>query len=60
MIGNDRVIFNIKGNDFRLIVSTNFKTNGRLYYLVRASTVYDLFDAKTIQFDAKILTYKTK
>ncbi|WP_324372922.1 type II toxin-antitoxin system HigB family toxin [Pedobacter sp.] len=37
LIANHRIIFNIKGNDYRLIVSINFRTQAGypLFYLAR-------------------------
>lgn len=34
IINNQRVVFNIKGNDYRLIVSLNLKAKSLLCYLV--------------------------
>ncbi|MBL0109842.1 MAG: type II toxin-antitoxin system HigB family toxin [Saprospiraceae bacterium] len=60
LIGNERVIFNIKGNDYRLIFSINFNQMAAYIIWFGPHDVYDLLDARTIQFDVKILTFKTK
>lgn len=60
IVANNRVIFNIKGNDFRLIVSVNF--NQLAAYIIWFGThkEYDRIDAETIEFDTSILNYKNK
>ena len=47
-IGNNRVVFNIKGNDYRLIVLTEYQ-KGRLFIrFVGTHAEYDRIDARTI------------
>jgi len=60
IVANNRVIFNIKGNDFRLIVSVNF--NQLAAYIIWFGThkEYDRINAETIEFDTNILNYKNK
>lgn len=60
LVSNNRVIFNIKGNDFRLIVSINFKQSAAYIIWFGTHQEYDKVNAGTIAFDTKILTYKTK
>ncbi|MDP9047881.1 MAG: type II toxin-antitoxin system HigB family toxin [Bacteroidota bacterium] len=50
IINNKRIIFNIKGNSFRLIVSVDFKR--RLAYVIWFGThkEYDKIDAATIAY----------
>lgn len=60
LAGNDRVIFNIKGNEYRLIISINFKQLAAYIIWFGPHAEYDRIDAQTIKFDVKILTYKTK
>ena len=59
IVGNSRVIFNIKGNEYRLIVSVNF--NQRAAYVIWFGThkEYDHLNAETVTFDTKILTYRS-
>ena len=60
LIANNRVIFNIKGNDFRLIIAINFKQQAAYIIWFGTHKQYDKIDAETIAFDTKILTYKAK
>ena len=60
IVANNRVIFNIKGNDYRLIVSVNFKQLAAYIIWFGTHEAYDKIDAEKIEFDTKILNYKTK
>jgi mRNA interferase HigB len=60
IVANNRVIFNIKGNDFRLIVSVNFKQLAAYIIWFGTHKEYDNIDAETIEFDTNILNYKVK
>jgi mRNA interferase HigB len=50
VVGNKRIIFNIKGNSFRLIVSVDFKR--QLAYVIWFGThkEYDRIDAATVPY----------
>jgi len=50
IVANDRVIFNIKGNDFRLIVSISFKRQTAYIIWFGTHTEYDKIDAATIKY----------
>ncbi len=58
LVANGRVIFNIKGNDFRLLVSINFKQSAAYIIWFGTHKEYDKIDVETIKFDTKILNYK--
>ena len=60
IVANNRVIFNIKGNDYRLIVSVNFKQLAAYIIWFGTHREYDKINAETIEFDTNILTYKAK
>lgn len=60
IVSGSRVIFNIKGNDYRLIVSINFKQAAAYIIWFGTHKEYDKINAETIEFNTKILTYKTK
>jgi mRNA interferase HigB len=48
IVGNDRIVFNIKGNDYRLIVLILFR-NGKIFIrFVGTHKEYDKIDAKNI------------
>ncbi len=51
IINSKRVVFNIKGNDFRLIVDVEYKV--KLVFIVWFGThnEYDKIDAKTIEYE---------
>ncbi len=58
IVSNNRIVFNIKGNDFRLVVSLNF--NQKACYVIWFGThkEYDKIDVEKISFDTTILTKK--
>lgn len=60
IVANNRVIFNIKGNDFRLIVSVNFKQSAAYIIWFGTHKEYDKINVETIEFDTDILNYKGK
>lgn len=60
IVGNDRVVFNIKGNDYRLVVSVNFRQLAAYVIWFGTHKEYDKIDTATIEFDTDILNYKTK
>lgn len=55
IINNNRVVFNIKGNDFRLVVSINFIQSAAYVIWFGTHKEYDKIDVKTIEFDKTIL-----
>jgi mRNA interferase HigB len=60
IIGGNRVIFNIKGNEYRLIVSVNFKQLAAYVVWFGSHQEYDKIDAETVKFDTHILNFKPK
>lgn len=58
IVNNNHVIFYIKGNDFRLIVSINFLQSA--CYVIRFGThkEYDKINAETITFNTDIQNFK--
>lgn len=50
IVANDRVIFNIKGNDFRLIVSISFKRQTVYIIWFGTHAEYDKIDAAIIKY----------
>ena len=51
IVSSKRVVFNIKGNDYRLIVDIEYKLS--IVFIVRFGThaEYDRIDAKTISYE---------
>ena len=60
IVANKRVVFNIKGNDYRLIVAVNFKQSAAYVIWFGTHKQYDLINAEKIEFDTRILNYKAK
>lgn len=60
IVAGNRVIFNIKGNDYRLMVTVNFKQGVAYVIWFGTHNEYDKINVATISFDTAILNYKTK
>lgn len=60
IVGSNRVIFNIKGNDFRLIISINFKRLAAYTIWFGTHKEYDKINVETIEFNVAILNYKSR
>ena len=58
IVNNNRVVFNIKGNDFRLVVSINFLQTACYVIWFGTHKEYDKINVETIAFDTTILTDK--
>jgi len=58
IVNTNRVVFNIKGNDFRLIVSVNFLQEACYVIWFGTHKEYDKINVETIAFDTTILTNK--
>ena len=48
IVGNDRIVFNIKGNDYRLIVLVRFRGSKMFIRFVGTHSEYDRIDARTV------------
>lgn len=48
ILKNERIIFNIKGNDYRLIVKFNFEKSWIFIRFIGSHAEYDKIDANTI------------
>ncbi len=58
IVNNNRVVFNIKGNDFRLVISINFLQEASYVIWFGTHKEYDKIDVQTVSFDTAILTDK--
>ena len=58
VVNNNRIVFNIKGNDFRLIVSANFLQAACYVIWFGTHKEYDKINVATVAFDTTILTNK--
>ena len=48
IVGNNRVVFNIKGNDYRLIVAFAYRMQWAFIKFVGTHAQYDRVDAATV------------
>jgi len=53
ILSADRVVFNIKGNDFRLIALVDYQRQGVLILWIGTHREYDNIDAKEVRYDAR-------
>ncbi|MDZ4795988.1 MAG: type II toxin-antitoxin system HigB family toxin [Bacteroidota bacterium] len=60
IVANRRVVFNINGNEFRLVASVNFKQQAAYVIWFGTHMQYDKIDVEIVAFDTCILNYKTK
>lgn len=60
IINHERVVFNIKGNDFRLVVSINFSQTACYVIWFGTHKEYDKINIETFAFDTAILNYKKR
>lgn len=58
IVNNNRVVFNIKGNDFRLVISVNFIQKACYVIWFGSHKEYDKINVETIAFDTTILNFK--
>jgi mRNA interferase HigB len=55
IVNNSRVVFNIKGNDFRLVVSVNFSQAACYVIWFGTHKEYDKINVESVAFDTTIL-----
>jgi mRNA interferase HigB len=53
IVSSDRAVFNIKGNDFRLLVAIDYGRQVVYIKWVGSHSEYDSIDAETIQYEDK-------
>ena len=58
IVNSERVVFNIKGNDFRLVVSINFSQTACYVIWFGTHAEYDKINVEIVAFDTAILAYK--
>lgn len=54
LVNNQRVVFNIKGNEYRLVVSMNFNRNACYTIWFGTHKEYDKIDVATIQYNLNL------
>lgn len=50
IVGADRVVFNIKGNAYRLVVSVNYRRGALFIKWLGTHKEYDKIDVRTVQY----------
>ncbi|WP_308418581.1 type II toxin-antitoxin system HigB family toxin [Chitinimonas arctica] len=50
-VGNNRVVFNIKGNDYRLIVAVAYRISAVYIKFIGTHAEYDKIDAATVDME---------
>lgn len=58
IVGSNRVVFNIKGNDFRLVVSVNFIQQACYVIWFGTHNEYDQINVETVKYDVNINNFK--
>ena len=53
IVGPDRVVFNIKGNDYRLVVAINYRHQIVFIKWIGTHGEYDKIDVKTVKYGHK-------
>jgi len=51
IVGPDRVVFNIKGNDYRLVVAIHYRLQVVFIKWLGSHAAYDKIDVKTVQYE---------
>lgn len=51
ILKNRRVVFNIKGNDYRLVVSVAYRYQAIYVKFIGTHTEYDLINAETVEME---------
>jgi mRNA interferase HigB len=52
ILKNRRVVFNIKGNDYRLVVSVAYRFQALYVKFIGTHAEYDLIDAETVEMES--------
>jgi len=50
IVGSDRVVFNIKGNSYRLVVAVNYEHQVVFIKWIGSHAEYDKIDVKTVRY----------
>ena len=50
-LGSDRVVFNIKGNDYRLITAVDYERKIVFIKWLGTHAAYDKVDARTVRYE---------
>lgn len=58
IVSNGRIVFNIKGNDYRLVISVNFRQQACYVIWFGTHKEYDKIDVATVAYDKNIDNFK--
>jgi mRNA interferase HigB len=50
-LGNNRVVFNIKGNDYRLVIAIAYRFQAVYIKFIGTHAAYDAIDAETVEME---------
>jgi len=53
LIGADRIVFNIKGNTYRMVVAVNYQRKMVFIKWLGTHKEYDAIDVRTVQYASK-------
>lgn len=53
IVGKDRVVFNIKGNDYRLVTAVDYERQVLFIKWLGTHKEYDRIDVRTVQYEHK-------
>jgi mRNA interferase HigB len=51
IVGPDRIVFNIKGNSYRLVVAVSYRLQIVFIKWIGSHAAYDKIDVKTVRYD---------
>lgn len=51
IVSSDRVVFNIKGNDYRMVVAIDYKRQIVFVKWIGSHSDYDKIDVRTVQYE---------
>lgn len=51
IVGSDRVVFNIKGNSYRLVVAINYRRRIVFIKWIGSHTTYDKIDVRMVSYE---------
>jgi mRNA interferase HigB len=52
ILSNERIVFNIKGNDYRLVTAVDYRRHTVFIKWIGSHAAYDQIDARTVQYGA--------
>ena len=53
IVGSERVVFNIKGNDYRLVAAVDYRRQVVFIKWLGSHAAYDKIDVKTVRYESQ-------